>query len=119
MKRIYWNTNGLRGPQKLKNISDLIKEHDLNFIALSETGRSKFMPSFLKSLCAGMDYLWHTMAPKGRYGGMLVVVDLQVMDIGAINEGDYYVKFHFCNKSDSFKWAQCMVQPKTIKKRVS
>jgi hypothetical protein len=34
------------------------------------------MPSFLKNLCAGKEYLWHTMAPKGRSGGMLVVVDL-------------------------------------------
>jgi exonuclease III len=104
MKGIYWNTNGLRDPQKLKHVSYLTKEHNLNFIALSETGRSEFMPSFLKNLCAGRDYLWHTMAPKGRSGGMLVGVDLQVVDIGAIHEGDYYVKFHLCNKADSFKW---------------
>jgi hypothetical protein len=45
------------------------------------------------------------MAPKGRSGGMLVGVDLQAMDIGAIDRGDYYVKFHIRNKSDSFKWA--------------
>jgi exonuclease III len=85
MKGIYWNTNGLRDPQKLKHISDLTKEHNLNFIALSETRRSEFMSSFLKNLCAGRDYLWHTMAPKGRSGGMLVGVDLQVVDIGAID----------------------------------
>jgi exonuclease III len=105
MKGIFWNTNSLKDPQKLKHISDLTKEHNLNFIALSETERSEFMPSFLKNLCAWRDFLWHTMAPKGRSGGMLLGVDLQVVDIGAIDEGDFYVKFHLCNKSDSFKWA--------------
>jgi hypothetical protein len=30
-------------------------------------------------------------------------------DIGAIQEGDYYVKFHLCNKDDSFKWALVVV----------
>jgi hypothetical protein len=25
--------------------------------------------------------------------------------IGAIDEGDFYVKFYLCNKEDSFKWA--------------
>jgi hypothetical protein len=45
------------------------------------------------------------MAPKGRSGGMLVGVDLQTLDIDAIDERDYYVKFHLCNKSDSFNWA--------------
>jgi hypothetical protein len=67
------------------------------------------MPSFLKNLCAGREFLWHTMAPKGRSGGMLVGVDLQVFDIGAIDEGDFYVKLKLCNKSDSFKWALVVV----------
>jgi hypothetical protein len=40
---------------------------------------------------------------------MLLGVDLQFFDIGAIDEGDYYIKFHLCNKSDYFKWALFMV----------
>ena len=32
-------------------------------------------------------------------------IDLNVYDIGAINEGDFYIKFHMCNKADDFKWA--------------
>jgi hypothetical protein len=76
MKGIFWNTNGLKDPQKLKHISDFTKEHNLNFIALSKTERSEFMPSFLKNLCAWRDFLWHTMAPKGQSGGMLLGVDL-------------------------------------------
>jgi hypothetical protein len=98
-----------KDPQKQKHISELTKEHNLNFIALSETGWSEFMPRFLKKLCAGRDYLWHSMAPKGRYGEMLLGIDLQVFDIGAIDEGEYYVKFHLCNKSDSFKWVLAVV----------
>jgi hypothetical protein len=109
MKGIFWNTNKLKDPQKLKHIGDLTKEHNLNFIALSETGRSEFMPSFLKNLCAGRDFLCHTMDPKGRSRGMLLGVDLQVVDIGATDEEDFYVKFHLCNKSDSFKWALIVV----------
>jgi hypothetical protein len=30
-------------------------------------------------------------------------------DIGAIREGDYYVKFHLCNKDDNFKWALVVI----------
>jgi hypothetical protein len=97
MKDFFWNSNGLRDPQKPK--------HNLHFIALLETRRSEFMTSFLKNLCTGRDFLWHTMTPIGRSGGMLVGVDLQLFDIGAIDEGDFYVKFHLCNKLDSFKWA--------------
>jgi len=47
--------------------------------------------------------------PKGRSVGILLGIDLEVFDIGAIDEGDYYVKFHLCNKNDSFKWALVVV----------
>jgi hypothetical protein len=44
MKGIFWNINGLKDPKKRKFISDLTKEHSLNFIAILEMGRSDFMP---------------------------------------------------------------------------
>jgi hypothetical protein len=40
---------------------------------------------------------------------MLLGVDLQTFDIGAIEEGDYYIKFHLCNKAYEFKWALVVV----------
>jgi hypothetical protein len=36
---------------------------------------------------------------------MLLGIDLDIYDIGAIDEGDYYMKFHLCNDNDYFKWA--------------
>jgi hypothetical protein len=42
-------------------------------------------------------------------GGMLLGVDLQMFDIGAIDEEDYYIKFCLCNKVDEFKWALVVV----------
>jgi hypothetical protein len=34
----------------------------------------------------------------------LVGIDLDAFDIGVIDEGDFYVKFHLCNKENNFKW---------------
>jgi hypothetical protein len=76
----------------------MTKEHSLIFITLLETGRSDFMPKFLKNLCRARDYLWHSKAPIGRSGGMLLDIDLQMFDIGAIAEGYFYIKFHLSNK---------------------
>jgi len=44
------------------------------------------------------------MAPHGRSGGILLGVDLGIFDIGAIDEGDFYVKFLLRNKCDGFKF---------------
>jgi hypothetical protein len=49
------------------------------------------------------------IAKHHRVDGILVGVDLDVFDIGAIDEGDYYVKFHLCNKDTYFKWALVVV----------
>jgi hypothetical protein len=40
---------------------------------------------------------------------MLLGVDLQTFDIVAIDEGDFYIKFHLCNKVDDYKWALVVV----------
>jgi hypothetical protein len=45
------------------------------------------------------------MAPHGRSDENLLGVDLSVFDIGAIDEGDFYVKFTLRYKSTDFKFA--------------
>jgi hypothetical protein len=57
----------------------------------------------LRNLCGGQNFIWHCKEPRGRSRGILLGIDLDVYDIGAINEGDFYVKFHLCTKDDSFK----------------
>ncbi|KAG2576652.1 hypothetical protein PVAP13_6NG060815 [Panicum virgatum] len=104
MKGVFWNSNGLADLAKHRYLADLVREEQIEFIALMETGRDSFPDATLKHLCAGKDYLWHSMAPHGRSGGMPLGVDLSTFDIGAISEGDYYVKFTLHNKCDGFKW---------------
>lgn len=53
--------------------------------------------------------MWHCKEPRGRAGGILLGVDLSVFDTGSIDGEDFYVKFHLCNKSDSYKWALVVV----------
>jgi hypothetical protein len=52
--------------------AELVREEQINFIALSETGHESFPDHVLKNLCVGRDFLWHAMAPHGRSGGILV-----------------------------------------------
>jgi hypothetical protein len=103
------NSNEFRDPKKPKFVSDLTKENDLSFIGILESGRTDFMPRFLKNLSGGRDFLWHSKDPHGRSGGILLGVDQQMFAIGSIDEGDFYVKFQLCNKLDVFKWEMVVV----------
>jgi hypothetical protein len=87
----------------------MTKENDLSFIAISLTGRSDLIPRFLKNISGERDFLWHSKAPHGRPGGMLLGVDQQLFDIGLVDEGDHYIKIQLCNKSDGFIWALVVV----------
>ena len=104
IKGVFWNSRGLGDLAKHRYLSDMVREEQINFIALMETGRDNFPDVTLKNLCAGREYIWHSMAPHKRSGGMLLGVDLSVFDIGAISEGDFYIKFTLRNKEDGFKW---------------
>jgi exonuclease III len=103
MKGVFWNSRGLADLAKHRFLAELVKEEQINFIALSETGRESFPDHVLKNLCAGRDFLWHAMAPYGRSGGILLGVDLGAFDIGAIDEGDFYVKFTLRYKPTDFE----------------
>lgn len=72
MKGVFWNCDGFRDPKKHRFVTDLTKEFNLSFIALSETGKKDFSDAFLKNLCAGKDFLWHCKEPRGRSGGMVL-----------------------------------------------
>ena len=104
MKGIFWNGRGLSDLAKTRFLSDVTKEQQLDFIALLETGKKDFAPHTLSGLCGGKNFLWHWTEPHGRSGGMLLGVNLESFDLGSIEEGDFYIKFHLRNKEDEFKW---------------
>jgi exonuclease III len=105
MKGIFWNSRGLGDLAKHEYLEGMVKEEQIDFIALMETGRDQFSDVTLKNLCGGKEYIWHCMAPHGHSEGILLCVNLTVYDTGAIGEGDFYVKFTLRNKNDGFKWS--------------
>jgi hypothetical protein len=108
MRPLFWNSKGFKDPKKHHFISDLTREQDLCFIAISEMERKGFHDSVLRNLCVwggGRNFQWHCKKPKGRLGGILLGIDLDTFDIGAIDEGEFYVKFHLSSNDCDFKWA--------------
>jgi predicted SprT family Zn-dependent metalloprotease len=52
MKGVFWNSRGLTDLAKHRFLAKIVKEEQINFIALSETGRESFPDHVLKNLCA-------------------------------------------------------------------
>jgi hypothetical protein len=104
MRGIFWNSRGLSDLAKTRFLNDASKEHNLDFIALLETCKNDFSQAALDNLSGGKNFVWHWTAPHGRSGGILLGVNLDSMDIGSIDDGDFFVKFRVRDRKSDFKW---------------
>lgn len=105
MKGIFWNSRGLSDLAKYRYISDAVRDSNLDFCAIMETGKQDMSKSNLARLSGSVEFVWHYLPPKGRSGGILLGVRAKVFDVSLIHEGEFHIKFHICNRTDKFKWS--------------
>jgi exonuclease III len=104
LKGMTWNSEGFQDPGKHLFVKESIREYDLDFIALLETGRSNFEVHFLRELAAGKDFAWFCLPPHGRSGGILVGINTTTLLVNRVDSGDYCVKLAITSKIDGFQW---------------
>jgi hypothetical protein len=74
MNGMFKNSRGLKDLAKHLYIAESIKEHVLDFVAISETGKRNYSTSFLNRLSDGEDFVWVSRPPRGYSGGLLIGV---------------------------------------------
>jgi hypothetical protein len=68
MNGMFSNSRGLRDLAKHLHIAHCINDHNLDFVAISETGRRDFSQHLLDRLSGGKDFDWTSQPPRGRSG---------------------------------------------------
>jgi hypothetical protein len=66
MKGVFWNSRGLADLAKHRYLADLVKEEQINFIALSETGRDMSSKIFVEEMIF-FGTPWHHTADPGVF----------------------------------------------------
>jgi hypothetical protein len=105
MNGMFRNSRGLRDLAKHSHIADCCKDYNLDFVAISETGKRDYSRSLLNRLSGGLDFEWYSRPPRGRSGGMLVGIRSDTMDVLASSDGEYHIKLTIRNKADNFIWS--------------
>jgi hypothetical protein len=67
-----------------------------------ETGKKDMSKMKLARLSGGANFVWQCFPPRGRSGGILLGVNVSILDLSLIVEGEFFIKFHLCNKIDRF-----------------
>jgi hypothetical protein len=93
---------GLGDLAKHLYIVDCCRNYNLDFLAISETGRRDFSQSPLNRLSGGIDYAWFSHLPRGRLRCILLGVKMDTMDVLANSDGEYHIKLHVRNKAVNF-----------------
>ena len=105
MNGIFANSKGLGDLAKHFHFADCIRDHNLDFLAISVTGRRDFSQSLLNRLSGGLDFAWHCHPPRGRSGGILLGVKIDSMEVLAESDGEFHIKLHIRNKVVNFLWS--------------
>jgi hypothetical protein len=76
---------------------DSSKEH-LDFIAILETKRNDFTAPELAHFCTNKNYSWNWALTRGRSGGILLGVNLDIFDVQCVVLSNFHVKLHLRDK---------------------
>ena len=76
---------------KYRYISEAIREQNLNFVAVMETGKKDMSRANLNRLSGGADYIWHCLPPRGRSGGILLGINALNLELSLIVEGEFFL----------------------------
>jgi hypothetical protein len=104
MNGMFNNSKGLGDLSKHLHIAHCINYHNLDFIAILETGRRDFSQTLLDRLSGGVEFEWTSQPPRGRSGGILLGVRTDTMEVLDRSGGDYHIKLHIRNRADNFTW---------------
>jgi hypothetical protein len=69
-----------------------------------DTRTKDFSQESLNNFSGGRNFAWHWTAPHGTSGGILLGVNLDVLDVGSIDDEDFFVKFSLRDSKSDFKW---------------
>ena len=76
---------------KHRYILEAIREPNLDFVDVMETGKKDMSRANLNRLSGGADYIWHCLPPRGRSGGILLGINALNLELSLIVEGEFFL----------------------------
>ena len=85
-------------------LKEYIRKEKLDIIFLQETMRQDFTDQELRGLVNGESFHWHWRAANGRSGGMLLGVRDETLEVGAIDQGQFFLSASILHRVPNFKF---------------
>jgi hypothetical protein len=76
---MFWGSKNPSDFAKYRYIVEVTKDHSLDFVAVTETGKQDMLTSKFVCLSRWVDFIWPCLSPCGSFGGILLSVNANVM----------------------------------------
>ena len=105
LKIISWNVRGLNERDKRLRVSNMVRRWGPDVICLQETKMELIIGAVIRSLWRGQHVDWSYLGSCGASGGVLLMLDTQVVNKVEEVVGRFLVSCRFTSVSDQFVWA--------------
>ena len=102
LKIIFWNVKRLNDRDKRLRVRNLVRKWGLDVICLQETKMESITRAVIHSLWRGQHVDWSYLGSCGASGGVLLMLDTQVVNKVEEVVGRFLVSCRFTSVSDQF-----------------
>jgi hypothetical protein len=102
MKVLFWNIRGW-GQEDRRQISEFINRERFDTVGLQETIKEELTDKELAQIGGKHDFICNWLSAQGHTRDILMGIKQEEVDIGAFDQGKFFVSALLRNKSSGFK----------------
>jgi endonuclease/exonuclease/phosphatase family metal-dependent hydrolase len=104
MRAAGWNMRGFGQNGQKTQVKEFVRKENLDIIFLQETMRQDFTDQELRGIVNGELFHWHWRSAVGRSRGMLMGIRDEVFEVGAIDQGTFFLSAVLFHRESKFKF---------------
>lgn len=104
MNILFWNIRGLGSKGRRSQLKNILQEHKVNCVCISETIKQNFTNREVLALGGGISFTWKWVPSQGRLGGLLIGLEDEVVEVSDYQENQHFQSVVLTQKEDNFKW---------------
>ena len=101
----FWNLRGISKKGMAACLTNIIKDHGLDFICLMETMKSEYNEKFFQRFDPSDIFFWKLLPSNGKSGGILVGIRKESLDVSAVRIRKHLVQVNLWDKKKKCQWA--------------
>jgi exonuclease III len=104
MKMLFWNIRDWGQEGRRRQLKDFINREGVDMIGVQETIMDDFSMNELEQIGGKVDFVWNWLSAKGHSGGILLGIKEDVVEVGVVDQGEFFLGALLRHKKDGFKW---------------